>query len=206
MIKILSYLIAISSFVLSINNNVNDIAHYLDKKNLSISGEFYSYDFPQVSSHWDYVFKSADGTILQLRGNPTTPSDLFGWKPLDLKIYKVPDYYFIYLGDFDFDGDSRFDWILIQQSKQLAYKLKGITSSSTFNWSQQIPVTFYINNTQVVFTKNATLNPTPIQTPTTPAVTQPPINPPQATPVDSLLPKIPIPSTNLEKPPIPPSS
>ena len=93
-----------------------------------------------------------------------------------------------------------------RMEEQLAYKLEGITSSSTFSWSQQIPVTFYINNTQVVFTKSTTINPLPIQAPTNPVITQPSVQVPQAPTPDSLLPKIPIPSTNLEKPPIPPSS
>lgn len=207
MIKVIAYLITSFSLTFAINNNIYDIANYLDKKNLEISGEFYNYDFAGVPAHWDFVFKSTNGVILQLRGNPSTPTDLFGWKEINIDLSLIPDYYFIYLGDFDFDGDNRFDWILIQRSNNIAYKLVGSTINSTFLWSERIPVSFYISNNQVMFTKNVNI-PIGVSAPTSSLLpTTTPVAPPALINIPTssqIVPKIPVPTTNLEKPPIPP--
>jgi hypothetical protein len=201
MTKIILFFTITFTHLFPINNNLNYIASFLDKRSFPVSGEFYSYDFANVPAHWDYVFKSVNGEILQLRGNPSTYNDLFGWKKVDITLRGMSDYYFIYLGDFDFDQDNRFDWILVQQSKQIAYKLTGVSSNNSFVWGNKIPVTFYISNNQVTFRKNSNIQYTPIS-----PVQSQPYRPTNTTPITTStpIPKIPAPSGNLEAPPTPP--
>jgi hypothetical protein len=99
--------------------------------------------------------------------------------------------------------DNRFDWLLIQPSKQLAYKLTGINSNDTFIWSQKIAVTFYISANQVTFRKDVNVNlvdttfPDKVS-PVSQSSIRPTINNSQS------LPKVPRPISNLEVPPTPP--
>jgi hypothetical protein len=100
--------------------------------------------------------------------------------------------------------DNRFDWLLIQPSKQLAYKLTGINSNDTFIWSQKIAVTFYISANQVTFRKDVNVNlvGTTATTNEVSPVSQPSIKP--TINKSQSLPKVPRPISNLEAPPTPP--
>ena len=151
-------LLALSFFFLTtslsaITNNIYTVASYLDKKNYYFSGKFYYYDFANVPTHYDFVYKAYTGELLQLRGNVSNADDLFGWKEVDVDLPPSPLYYFIYLGDFDEDGDARFDWVLVHLSKKVAYKLIGKSLSDTFVWSEKLPVTLDVQGDFVAFEK-----------------------------------------------------
>jgi hypothetical protein len=135
-----------------INNDIYQIAKFLNNKSFKISGEFFYYDFLNVPSHWDYVFKPINTSIyLQLRGNNPQINDVFGWKKTDIDIVTLSDYYFVYIGDFDLDNDSRFDWLLIRKKNKKAYKLVGSSIDDTFKWSSPLPVTFDIKHPSIIF-------------------------------------------------------
>ena len=141
------------SYSSAITNSIYDVATYVDKKNFYFSGKFYYYDFANSPAHYDFIYETYTGEVLQLRGNDSTSDDLFGWKEIDIVLPTNPLYYFVYLGDFDDDGDSRFDWVLVHVDKKIAYKLIGKSLSDTFVWSAKLPVALDIEGDFVFFEK-----------------------------------------------------
>ena len=137
----------------SITNNIYTVAEYLNQRNYYFSGKFYYHDFANVPAHYDFVYQAYTGEILQLRGNVSNEDDLFGWKEVNVALPSSPLYYFIYLSDFDADGDARFDWVLVHLDKKIAYKLIGKSLSDTFVWSQKLPVSLGIQGDFVTFEK-----------------------------------------------------
>ena len=137
----------------AITNSIYDVGRYLDRKNFYFSGKFYYYDFDGSPAHYDFAYEAYTGEILQLRGKNSTVDDLFGWKEIDIVLPSNPLYYFLYLGDFDEDGDSRFDWVLVHLDKKVAYKLIGKSLSDTFVWSENIPVSVNVEGDFVAFEK-----------------------------------------------------
>ena len=149
----LMVMILLSMPLHSITNNIYTVSEYLDKRTYYFSGKFYYHDFANVPAHYDFVYEAYTGEILQLRGNVSNADDLFGWKEVDIPLPSRPLYYFIYLGDFDADNDSRFDWILVHLDKQIAYKLIGKSLSDTFVWSQKLPLSLDVQGDFVAFEK-----------------------------------------------------
>jgi len=56
-----------------------------------------------------------------------------------------------YLGDYDADGDSRFDWIVIDLSTKAVYKLEGVTKEGNFKYSDNIEITPILSDNTLRF-------------------------------------------------------
>ena len=145
-------LISLNASTLSVSTN-NNLVNYLHSSSSSglvagtfkIEGAFSAYDFNDVSSDFDWIYQSLDdGSIYQLQGIPPTADNLFGWK----QAYVTPNktqWYMIYIGDWDNDGDTKFDWILVNPNNTTQiYKLTGVSSTGQFIYSDNLnlPYTF----------------------------------------------------------------
>ncbi len=118
------------------------------------AGTFTRYDFAGVESAFDWVFVTSDGSVYQLQGNEPSENDVFGWK----KVYVTPaidenSWNMIYLGDYDHDGNTKFDWVLYQnrQSTEQIYKLAGVTRQGTFEYQKIEGLTASLNENTVRF-------------------------------------------------------
>ncbi len=118
------------------------------------TGTFTMYDFEGVPNAFDWVFVASDGSVYQLQGSEPTDNDVFGWK----RVAVTPtidhnSWNMIYLGDFDYDGDSRFDWVLYQnqdETKQI-YKLAGVSRDGTFVYEKIEGLTALVSESEVSF-------------------------------------------------------
>ncbi len=117
----------------------------------AIDGSFGSYDFENVKSAFDWVYKTASGNLFQFQGSPSSDSDVFGWKAIG-NIIMEPTWYMISLGsDIDGDGSMKFDWILISVNSNSAYKLAGIRADGTFEYSEKLDVNYKVTCSSVNF-------------------------------------------------------
>ena len=137
----ISWLHAAETFNVS---NASLEAHLLASQKLNVTGEFARYNFPNVESAFDWTFSTANGTVYQLQGKKPTSDDVFGWKQVTV----TPDtaqWYMSYLGDWDGDGNSKFDWILVGNGSNAVYKLAGVTDTGNFAYSSKINVAYTVS-------------------------------------------------------------
>ena len=127
-----------------------------------ISGSFAAYDFGEDGKidPFDWTFVLPNGRIFQLQGNTPTDTDIFGWKET---VITPNDSTFLmaYMGDWDNDGDARFDWLVLDIANQKVYKLNGVVETGayagTFDYLGPIEIQLNITDTQVLFEKGQTV-------------------------------------------------
>ncbi len=104
----------------------------LTDKNFQLSGKFYYYPFYSTddpNSAFNWVFETPSHRVFQLMGTEPTQDNVFGWKEVKNINIDNPKWFFFYLGDFDNDGDTRFDWVITPTDvdSQVLYKLMEVT-------------------------------------------------------------------------------
>jgi len=116
-------------------------------KTFPITGAYSSYDFEKDgkidANDWVFKFVKYDG-VYRLLGNEPTQSNLFGWKRVDI-VPNEPQFFMINLGDWDNDGDKRFDWLVLTTDGKSVYKLDGVTDRNTFEYSKKLNISFDID-------------------------------------------------------------
>jgi len=119
-------------------------AHLLTTQQLDVTGEFSQYDFTNVSTAFDWTFTTANGTVYQLQGKTPTSKDVFGWKEVGVTP-GTTQWYMSYLGDWDGDGETKFDWILVGNGSNAVYKLAGVSQEGTFEYSSKIDIAYTVS-------------------------------------------------------------
>ncbi|NPA64097.1 MAG: hypothetical protein GXO16_03900, partial [Epsilonproteobacteria bacterium] len=118
------------------------------------AGTFTRYDFAGVQSAFDWVFITNDKIVYQLQGKEPSDQDVFGWKRVDVSP-KIDEnsWNMIYIGDFDNDGDSRFDWVLYlnRQDTDQIYKLAGVSRQGTFEYEKIDDLVVHMDGSEVTF-------------------------------------------------------
>ena len=149
----------VGSFILSSSLMASvEIENYLkDRKSFNITGEFAEYDFNSdgkiEASDWTFKFIGIDG-VYRLLGKTPTTNDVFGWQKVDV-IANKPNYYMVYIDDWDGDGDKKFDWIILSTDGSRIYKLEGANEDHTFKYSNRLNLTANIvNNTITIIDTN----------------------------------------------------
>ncbi len=117
----------------------------------AIDGRFGSYNFENVKSAFDWVYKTASGSFFQLQGVPPSDSNVFGWNKIK-SITMEPTWYMISLGsDIDGDGNKKFDWILIGINSNSVYKLAGVKTDGTFKYSEKLNINYEVISNSIIF-------------------------------------------------------
>ncbi|MEA2110520.1 MAG: hypothetical protein U9P71_00580 [Campylobacterota bacterium] len=150
----LSSLLLSSSLVTAEELDLDSIAlqaHLLGTQELSVTGEFAQYDFVGVETAFDWTFSTANGTVYQLQGKEPSATDVFGWKQVTVTPSEA-SWYMSYLGDWDNDGDGRFDWLLVGNGSNAVYKLAGVTDSGNFAYSSKINVPYSVSGDKTKIT------------------------------------------------------
>lgn len=140
-----------------------DYAELLNGHIYDVAGTFGQYDFPEAEQAFDWAFTAPEGTVYQLQGVAATPESVFGWKPVDIPV-PVPAWYMLYLGeDADGDGNTKFDWVLVNTAADAVYKLAGVTETGNFDYFGPIALTTTLSadKTKVFFAKEP-LNAEPV--------------------------------------------
>ena len=120
-------------------------------KTYDITGEFSQYDFADKDNAFDWVFKmNMNSKIYQLQGNNPTDSNLFGWKEVSVSPEKA-NYYMASMGDWDKDGKTKFDWLVLSTDGQNIYKLEGVADNGTFKYSAKLDIKAVINSDKTSF-------------------------------------------------------
>jgi hypothetical protein len=116
-----------------------------------IAGRYSMYDFDNDGQGaFDWVFQTPEGKTYRLQGEAPTDENIFGWKLVNVRATE-PSYIMSYLGDYDADGDSRFDWIVIDLSTKAVYKLEGVTKEGNFKYSDNIEITPILSDNTLRF-------------------------------------------------------
>ena len=129
-------------------------AYLLGSETLNVNGEFSNYDFPGVTSAFDWTFTTSANTgmrVFQLQGVAPSESDVFGWKEVSV-IPNTVVWYMSYIGDWDHDGDGRFDWVLTSNGTGGIYKLSGVSDSGNFAYSSPIDIPYQLSEDQRMIT------------------------------------------------------
>jgi len=117
-----------------------------------VSGTFAQYDFEGVDTAFDWVFALPNGDVYQLQGVEPSESSVFGWAPVDVTpVFNESSWKMSYIGDWNNDGDSKFDWILVSADGSLVYKLAGVTDSGNFDYEGPISVPAKFVGDTIVF-------------------------------------------------------
>jgi len=99
----------------------------------AINGTFSPYDFADADTAFDWAYVTASGNVYQLQGNAPSDTDVFGWKPVDVTVPESTNsWHMISLGDWDNDGDPRFDWVMVKPDGSKVYKLGGVSDTGNF--------------------------------------------------------------------------
>ena len=111
----------------------------LQNKSFKLAGDFYPYPFHPDSSPlkaYNWAFKTPLGHVYQMHGTESTPTNVFGWKRVDVELTTQPLWRFYFLGDLDKDGDTRFDFITIraQEASKEVFKLLPTPVGSFFEY------------------------------------------------------------------------
>jgi hypothetical protein len=126
-------------------------AHLLTQKQLKVSGAFAPYDFAGVSSAFDWTFTTSSGTVYQLQGKAPIQSDVFGWKEVNVTP-GTTQWYMSYLGDWDGDGKTKFDWVLVGNGTNAVYKLAGVADNGNFAYSSKIDLPYRVSSDKSTIT------------------------------------------------------
>lgn len=129
-------MLLISMMAVSLNATVevfNVIDDVIRKPDYDITGYFTYHKFSvDEKSNWVFSFVGQDGGY-QLLGNPSSQTNIFGWKPVDVKISDAPDYYMV-----NYDTNSRFGWLIFKVDSSGSctniYKLSGQRDDGSFNY------------------------------------------------------------------------
>ena len=122
----------------------------------NISGAFAPYTFGEDSkSNWTFNFTGIDGAY-QLLGEAGTDKNVFGWKKANITP-KSPTFYMVNLGDWDKDGDTKFDWLVLTTDGKTIYKLAGADpKTGAFAYSSKLNVTATISADKTKLTIDGT--------------------------------------------------
>jgi hypothetical protein len=124
----------------------------LSKTDYTLMGTFGQHDFAEKESAFDWAFTMlSSGKSYQLQGNNPSDNDVFGWKEVTIETPQAAWYMFQLSGDVDGDGSSKFDWVLVSTNleKKAAYKLAGVASNGTFQYSEKLNIDYYISGTSL---------------------------------------------------------
>ncbi|MRJ02014.1 MAG: hypothetical protein GXO19_01600, partial [Epsilonproteobacteria bacterium] len=113
----------------------------LQQREFPISGYFYIYDFNRNGrvEYNDWIYVTPNFFTFRLLAVTPTPKNTFGFQqisfPYDLNRKKLKGY-FIYLGQFPLDRDSKwkFSWLYIDNKTKKVYKLVGATPDNRFRY------------------------------------------------------------------------
>ncbi|MEA2111122.1 MAG: tetratricopeptide repeat protein [Campylobacterota bacterium] len=123
----------------------------LQTREYDITGAFSPYDFKDVGTAFDWTFTTANDKVYQLQGKAASDNDVFGWEEVDVTPNSAA-WHMIFLGDWDGDGNSKYDWLLLANStKKSVFKLAGVTNEGLFEYSDIIDIPYSINGNAVVF-------------------------------------------------------
>ncbi|BCD62802.1 hypothetical protein NitYY0826_C1687 [Nitratiruptor sp. YY08-26] len=131
-----------------------DVRTFLLSKSFVKSGTFTPYDFAGVSNAFDWVFVLNDGKVFQLQGNAPSVNNVFGWKSVDVDPHIGSNAWnMIYIGDFDKDGQTKFDWVLYANQDKITqiYKLDGVSAQGTFVYKKIDGIRALIDGINVTF-------------------------------------------------------
>jgi hypothetical protein len=130
------------------------ITSIIASETYEVSGWLARYDFINVDNELDWVFISKSRKVYQLQGDSS--NGVFGWK----RVYVVPTskaYAMIQIGDWDVDGDGKFDWLAVDKSSNRVYKISGVNDSGRFIFLDYRPINvefeFSENEEFITFTK-----------------------------------------------------
>ncbi len=117
----------------------------------SITGKYSMYDFDgDGQDAFDWAFETSEGLIYRLQGEAPTSANVFGWKLVHITPTK-PLFIMSYLGDYDHDGDSRFDWIVVDLKSKAVYKLEGVNKEGNFEYSDRIEMNPILSDNSLRF-------------------------------------------------------
>lgn len=136
--------------IIQADNAVEDAL--LSNTNYTLMGTFGQHDFAGKDSAFDWAFTMlSSGKSYQLQGNSPTANDVFGWKEVSITTPKASWYMFQLHGDVDGDGSGKFDWVLVSTNpdNKAAYKLAGVASNGTFEYSAKLNIDYYISGTTI---------------------------------------------------------
>jgi hypothetical protein len=124
----------------------------------NISGTFGQYDFADSPEAYDWAFTTSNGKTYQLRGAAPTEENVFGWKEVKIAAPEPKWYMFQFQEDVDGDGSRKFDWGLIASDSDTpaVYKLEGVSSSGTFEYSERLNVNASVNDKKMVTAQQGT--------------------------------------------------
>jgi len=134
--------------------------HLESTKTYDINGTFASYDFAEAEAAFDWAFVMANGTAFQLQGIAPTETSVFGWKAVDVNpTITSSSWNMIYLEDWDQDGDTKFDWVLIKNELEtsLIYKLGGANENGNFIYEKIDGLTATTTDSKIEFKSDGTI-------------------------------------------------
>ena len=126
---------------------------------MTVSGYFTAYDFngdgTQDYNDWAYTVASNSNTY-QLLGNPSSDTDLFGWKATDVTV-NGKDWLMVHY------GTGSLDWLVFKEDCSSVYKLSGAATDGTFSYdvngdgttdaNDKLDLTCTVSNGKVTFSK-----------------------------------------------------
>lgn len=123
----------------------------LATKEYGVSGSFAPYNFTGVDDAFDWTFVTPSNIVYQLQGSAPSDNDAFGWKKVSVTP-STPSWYMSYLGDWDSDGNGKYDWILVGNGFDAVYKLEGVTDTGNFAYSDKIDVPYSVSSDKKMVT------------------------------------------------------
>ncbi len=111
------------------------LAGYLAGKTFKINGWFAEHDFENAPTSFDWAYVTPEGDVYQLHGNQPGQESVFGWKKVYFGVSRDEfKYAMVFVGDWDRDGSTKFDWIVINLSTHKVDKLAGANANGTFRY------------------------------------------------------------------------
>lgn len=117
------------------------------EETFTFNGTFGQHDFAESDTAFDWAYTVIGGGTYQLQGQEPSDLSVFGWKEVAIPT-PTPAWYMFALGaDVDGDGNQKFDWILVSASSTKAvYKLKGVTASGNFAYTDKLEIDYTISS------------------------------------------------------------
>lgn len=135
-------------------------ALHLQDKRFDLSGEFKYYALSpkkvqNSASNW--VYETPQGNCYKLFGVTPTRGNVFGWKRIDGSCDMPAVWLFYYIGDFDNDGDTRFDFITVSANaqKKRVYKLLPVKPGEYFRYADLGFFNYKIEENAIEFSQGA---------------------------------------------------
>ncbi|MEA2111080.1 MAG: hypothetical protein U9P71_03420 [Campylobacterota bacterium] len=135
-----------------LSSNLSTLKNRLiSTKTYNVSGSFAPYNFAGVDDAFDWTFVTPTDVVYQLQGIAPSANDAFGWKKVTVNP-STPSWYMSYLGDWDSDGNGKYDWILVGNGFDAVYKLEGVTATGNFAYSQKIDIEYSVSSDKKTIT------------------------------------------------------